>query len=197
MEKENSCASFEDLISDCKGAKQAGLAVLCDLSPEEFKAGFRPLEKQRRRAKNRSMAFGVFSELILMIVIWLVIFLVFWKKFSSEDLHSFLWVSAGFCSPLFFALIISNVPDFFEVKRKFSVEFYNDLVWIERADKVISLIPYESVGGSVTEYNESFIITSSDQNMYIIPKGGLDEEKTKKIRIYAKKFKERYIDKTR
>ena len=194
MEKESSGASFEDFISDSKGAKKAGLTVFCDLSPEEFKAGFRPLEKQRRRVRNWLVAFGVVSELI---VIWLVIFLVFGKKFSTEDLHSFLWVSAGFCFPLFFALIIRDVPDFSEAKRKFSVEFYNDLVRIERADKFISLIPYESVGGSVTEYNESFVITSSDQNMYIIPKGGLNEEKTKKIRIYAKKFKERYIDKTR
>ena len=93
MEKESSGASFEDFISDSKGAKKAGLTVFCDLSPEEFKAGFRPLEKQRRRVRNWLVAFGVVSELI---VIWLVIFLVFGKSFRRKIYIHFFGLALDF-----------------------------------------------------------------------------------------------------
>lgn len=169
--------------------KTKHLKISYDLTPEEIKDGLKRFQKEVR-TKRRYMYIG-----LCLAVIFINLYDMFFKQNISAYNYFFIGVAFVAIHIIIYTPVLhrNNIAKAVaNQKIKFSMRFYDDLIYIKQSEGA-NRIPYTSLDNKFIEDSEKFMVICSNQNMYIVPKRCLNDEKIAKIREYAKKFEERYI----
>ena len=172
--------------------KKEHLKISYDLEPEEIRNGLKRFQKEVRRKRKY-----IYISLCLFIVFINLYDMVFRHNISAYN-YFFIGASLAAIYIIIYTPIMhrNNIAKAIAgQKMKFSMRFYDDLIYIKQSEGA-NRIPYTSLDNKFIEDNEKFMVICADQNMYIVPKRCLNDEKIKKIREYAKKFEERYVIET-
>lgn len=173
--------------------KKKHLKISYDLTPEEIKNGLKRFQKEVRN-KRRYIYIG----LCLAIVFMNLYDMGFRHNISA---YNYFFIGASFAA--IYIIIYTPILHRNNIakavanqKIKFSMRFYDDLIYIKQSEGS-NRIPYTNLDNKFIEDGEKFMVICSNQNMYIVPKRCLNDDKIDKIREYAKKFEERYIVETK
>ena len=172
--------------------KQEHLNISYNLKPREVKEGLKRFQKERRKKRRY-----VYISLCLLVVLINLFDMIFNHNVNPYN-YFFIGVSLAIIYIILFTPVMhrNNIARVFANQSfTFSMKFYDDLIYVKQS-KGSNRIPYTCLDNKFIEDDEKFMIISSDQNMYIVPKRCLNEKKVEKIREYAKKFEERYIIET-
>lgn len=188
-------ASFEEEAKSYYDEYDKGehLKISYDLTPEEIKKGLKRFQKEVRK-KRRYIYIG----LCLAVVLMNLYDMVFKHNINA---YNYFFIGASFAA--IYIIIYTPILHRNNIakavanhKIKFSMRFYDDLIYIKQSEGA-NRIPYTNLDNKFIEDNEKFMVICSNQNMYIVPKRCLNDDKIDKIREYAKKFEERYILETK
>lgn len=194
-EKKELISSFEEEAKSYYDEydKRKHLKISYDLTSEEIKNGLKRFQKEVRKKR-----IYIYIGLCLAIVFINLYDMVFRRNISA---YNYFFIGASFAAiyiiiytPILHRNNIAKAVA--DHKIKFSMRFYDDLIYIKQSEGE-NRIPYTNLDNKFIEDNEKFMVICSDQNMYIVPKRCLNDDKIDKIREYAKRFEERYIVETK